>query len=40
MRRPRHGCAGSPIGFTPEVLTRLVSKGVGVAPLLLHTGVA
>ena len=30
--------AGRP--FTPEVLTRLVSKGVGVAPLLLHTGVA
>jgi S-adenosylmethionine:tRNA ribosyltransferase-isomerase len=26
--------------FTPEVLTRLVAKGVGVAPLLLHTGVA
>jgi S-adenosylmethionine:tRNA ribosyltransferase-isomerase len=30
--------AGRP--FTPEVLTRLASKGVGVAPLLLHTGVA
>jgi S-adenosylmethionine:tRNA ribosyltransferase-isomerase len=30
--------AGRP--FTPEVLTRLVVKGVGVAPLLLHTGVA
>jgi S-adenosylmethionine:tRNA ribosyltransferase-isomerase len=30
--------AGRP--FTPEVLTRLVAKGVGVAPLLLHTGVA
>ncbi len=30
--------AGRP--FTPEVLTRLMSKGVGVAPLLLHTGVA
>ena len=30
--------AGRP--FTAEVLTRLVSKGVGVAPLLLHTGVA
>ncbi len=26
--------------FTPEVLTRLVAKGVEVAPLLLHTGVA
>jgi S-adenosylmethionine:tRNA ribosyltransferase-isomerase len=30
--------AGRP--FTPEVLTRLVAKGIGVAPLLLHTGVA
>ena len=30
--------AGRP--FTPEVVTRLVAKGVGVAPLLLHTGVA
>ena len=30
--------AGRP--FTPEVMTRLVAKGVGVAPLLLHTGVA
>jgi S-adenosylmethionine:tRNA ribosyltransferase-isomerase len=30
--------AGRP--FTPELLTRLVAKGVGVAPLLLHTGVA
>jgi S-adenosylmethionine:tRNA ribosyltransferase-isomerase len=30
--------AGRP--FTPEVLTRLVAKGVGVAPILLHTGVA
>ncbi len=30
--------AGRP--FTPEVLTRLVAKGVGVAPVLLHTGVA
>jgi S-adenosylmethionine:tRNA ribosyltransferase-isomerase len=30
--------AGRP--FTPEVLTRLAAKGVGVAPLLLHTGVA
>jgi S-adenosylmethionine:tRNA ribosyltransferase-isomerase len=30
--------AGRP--FTPEVLTRLVAKGIGVTPLLLHTGVA
>ncbi|MGH9306606.1 MAG: S-adenosylmethionine:tRNA ribosyltransferase-isomerase [Acidimicrobiales bacterium] len=30
--------AGRP--FTPEVLTRLVAKGVGVAPIVLHTGVA
>jgi S-adenosylmethionine:tRNA ribosyltransferase-isomerase len=30
--------AGRP--FTPEVLTRLAAKGVGIAPLLLHTGVA
>jgi S-adenosylmethionine:tRNA ribosyltransferase-isomerase len=30
--------AGRP--FTPEVLTRLVAKGVGVVPLVLHTGVA
>ncbi len=30
--------AGRP--FTAEILTRLVAKGVGVAPLLLHTGVA
>jgi S-adenosylmethionine:tRNA ribosyltransferase-isomerase len=30
--------AGRP--FTPEVLNRLVAKGVGIAPLLLHTGVA
>jgi S-adenosylmethionine:tRNA ribosyltransferase-isomerase len=30
--------AGRP--FTTEVLTRLVAKGVGVAPVLLHTGVA
>jgi S-adenosylmethionine:tRNA ribosyltransferase-isomerase len=30
--------AGRP--FTPEVLTRLVARGVGVAPILLHTGVA
>jgi S-adenosylmethionine:tRNA ribosyltransferase-isomerase len=27
-------------GFTPELVTRLVSKGVVVAPILLHTGVA
>lgn len=26
--------------FTPELLTRLVAKGVVVAPLLLHTGVS
>ncbi len=26
--------------FTPEILTRLVARGVTVAPLLLHTGVA
>jgi S-adenosylmethionine:tRNA ribosyltransferase-isomerase len=26
--------------FTPEVLTRLVARGITVAPLLLHTGVA
>nr|MBA2497696.1 S-adenosylmethionine:tRNA ribosyltransferase-isomerase [Acidimicrobiia bacterium] len=30
--------AGRP--FTPEVITRLVATGVGVAPLVLHTGVA
>jgi S-adenosylmethionine:tRNA ribosyltransferase-isomerase len=30
--------AGRP--FTPEVLTRLVARGIGVAPILLHTGVA
>jgi S-adenosylmethionine:tRNA ribosyltransferase-isomerase len=30
--------AGRP--FTAEVLTRLVSKGVGVTPVVLHTGVA
>jgi S-adenosylmethionine:tRNA ribosyltransferase-isomerase len=30
--------AGRP--FTPEVVTRLVAKGVGVAPIVLHTGVA
>jgi S-adenosylmethionine:tRNA ribosyltransferase-isomerase len=26
--------------FTPELLTRLIARGVGVVPLLLHTGVA
>jgi S-adenosylmethionine:tRNA ribosyltransferase-isomerase len=30
--------AGRP--FTPELVTQLVSRGVGIAPLLLHTGVA
>ena len=30
--------AGRP--FTPEVITRLVAKGVMVAPIVLHTGVA
>lgn len=30
--------AGRP--FTPQVITRLVARGVHVAPLLLHTGVA
>ena len=30
--------AGRP--FTPEVIMRLVAKGVGVSPLVLHTGVA
>jgi S-adenosylmethionine:tRNA ribosyltransferase-isomerase len=30
--------AGRP--FTTEVITRLVAKGVGVAPLVLHTGVS
>jgi S-adenosylmethionine:tRNA ribosyltransferase-isomerase len=30
--------AGRP--FTPEVVTRLVARGIGVAPVLLHTGVA
>ncbi len=30
--------AGRP--FTPEVITRLVAKGVIVAPIVLHTGVA
>lgn len=26
--------------FTPEVVTRLVSHGIGIAPVLLHTGVS
>jgi S-adenosylmethionine:tRNA ribosyltransferase-isomerase len=26
--------------FTPEVVTRLVSRGIGIAPVLLHTGVS
>jgi S-adenosylmethionine:tRNA ribosyltransferase-isomerase len=30
--------AGRP--FSPELVTRLVSAGIGIAPLLLHTGVA
>jgi len=30
--------AGRP--FTPEILTRLVARGVGVSPVVLHTGVA
>lgn len=30
--------AGRP--FTPDLVTRLVSRGIGFAPLLLHTGVA
>jgi S-adenosylmethionine:tRNA ribosyltransferase-isomerase len=30
--------AGRP--FTPEVITRLVAKGIGVSPIVLHTGVA
>ena len=30
--------AGRP--FTPEMLTRLVAAGIGVTPLILHTGVA
>jgi S-adenosylmethionine:tRNA ribosyltransferase-isomerase len=30
--------AGRP--FTPEVITRLVASGVGVVPVVLHTGVA
>lgn len=30
--------AGRP--FTPELVTQLVSRGIGIAPLLLHAGVA
>jgi S-adenosylmethionine:tRNA ribosyltransferase-isomerase len=30
--------AGRP--FTPDVITRLAAKGVGIAPLVLHTGVS
>ena len=30
--------AGRP--FTPELVTRLISSGIQIAPLLLHTGVA
>jgi S-adenosylmethionine:tRNA ribosyltransferase-isomerase len=30
--------AGRP--FTPEILTRLAARGVGVVPIILHTGVA
>jgi S-adenosylmethionine:tRNA ribosyltransferase-isomerase len=30
--------AGRP--FTPELITRLVAKGVGITPIVLHTGVA
>ena len=30
--------AGRP--FTPELITRLVAKGVGVTPIVLHTGVS
>ena len=30
--------AGRP--FTPELITRLVAKGIGVTPVVLHTGVA
>ena len=30
--------AGRP--FTPEAITRLVAKGIGVVPVVLHTGVA
>jgi S-adenosylmethionine:tRNA ribosyltransferase-isomerase len=27
-------------GFTPELVTRLVTRGVGIAPITLHTGVS
>src|SRR5262249_28910560 len=27
-------------GFTPELVTRLVTKGIGIAPITLHTGVS
>lgn len=27
-------------GFTPEIITRLIAKGIQVAPLMLHTGVS
>jgi S-adenosylmethionine:tRNA ribosyltransferase-isomerase len=27
-------------GFTPELVTRLITKGVGIAPITLHTGVS
>jgi S-adenosylmethionine:tRNA ribosyltransferase-isomerase len=27
-------------GFTPELVTQLVAKGVGIAPITLHTGVS
>lgn len=30
--------AGRP--FTPEIITRLVAKGIGISPVVLHTGVA
>ena len=33
-------CIVSGRPFTAEVITRLVAKGVGVAPIVLHTGVA
>ena len=26
--------------FTPDVVTRLVSRGIAIAPILLHTGVS
>ena len=38
-----HGSAEMPSAarpFTPDVVTRLVSHGVGIAPVLLHTGVS